>query len=278
MHPDLHSHSHNSDGSHSPEFLLQRARDNGVSHLAITDHDFITWDIGWDQPDPDLKLIPGVEISADWAGREVHIVGLFVSPSDEQLQALLSKQRHSRQTRMEQMSLKLEKLGINGLFEYVEALPCQAWTRSHAARFLIEQGHCKNWQKAFSRFLSRKGRIHVPAQWCSMNEAVGSIRRAGGIAVLAHPGRYGLSKSKITSLVQDFLSCGGDALEGSYANIDGTSRKHLCRVALENRMYISVGSDFHDASRHWTDIGKLPGLDQEAKKNAIWHHPRWHYS
>ena len=276
MHADLHCHSHYSDGTHSPEFLLQRARENGVTHLAITDHDFITWDMGWEDTQLHPQLIPGVEISADWDGREVHVVGLFISPSDQNLQALLSEQRRVRKLRMAQMNQKLEQAGILGLLAYLEALPCQAWTRSHVARFLIDGGHCKNWQKAFSRFLSRKGKIYVPANWCKLGSAVAAIRQAGGIAVLAHPGRYGLSNTKTSALLKDFIDCGGEALEGSYANIDNPTRKQLCQLALENQIYISAGSDFHDASRHWTDIGKLPALDVEAKKNAIWLHPRWH--
>lgn len=251
--------------------------ENGVSHLAITDHDFITWESEGGEQTEDLKLIPGVEISCDWSGRELHIVGLFIVPEDQQLQTLLSAQRIARRQRMLAMNEKLEKAGITGLLDSLESQPCQAWTRSHVAKFLVDNGHCKSWDKAFSRFLSRKGKIYVPTSWCSMKDAIQTIRNAGGIAVLAHPSRYGLTKTRINNLLEDFIACGGEAIEGSYGNIDGPTRKYFCELAASHQLYISTGSDFHDASRHWTDIGKFPALDSQAQKNAIWNHPRWHF-
>jgi predicted metal-dependent phosphoesterase TrpH len=277
MQADLHCHSHYSDGQHSPQFLCQRAMENGISHLAITDHDFITWENTDPQQSQNLKLIPGVEISCDWSGRELHVVGLFIQPDDQPLQNLLSEQRDARRNRMVAMNEKLEKAGITGLLDFLKSQPCKAWTRSHVAQFLVDNGHCKNWDKAFSRFLSRKGKIYVPTYWCSLEHAIQTIKKAGGIAVLAHPSRYGLTKTRLNLLLEEFIACGGEAIEGSYGNIDGPTRKYLCELAASHQLLISTGSDFHDASRHWTDIGKFPALDPQAQKNAIWNDPRWHF-
>lgn len=277
MHPDLHCHSHHSDGQHSPAYLIDRALNKGISHLSITDHDFVTWQEDEEWMAQDLQLIPGVEISCHWESREIHVVGLGVSPVNAGLQTLLAKQRQARKLRMQAMQTKLEQLGIEGLINYLESLPCASWTRSHVAQFLIQQGHARNWQKAFSRYLSRKGKVYVPFECCSMDDAVCAISNAGGIAILAHPGRYGLSRSKLERLVVDFIAQGGEALEGSYGNIDPTMKKHLGELASRHNLFISIGSDFHDANRHWTDLGKLPPLDSASKKNAIWHHPRWHF-
>ncbi len=277
MNPDLHCHSHNSDGQHSPEFLISRARENGITHLSITDHDVITWNEEASRQLTGIQLIPGVEISCQWESREIHVVGLFISPTQNELQELLYKQRQVRVRRFQTMDQKLREQDIYGLTDFLQALPSQTWTRSHVAGFLIDNGHCKNWQKAFTRFLSRKGKVYVPFECHSLETVVKAIVDANGIAVLAHPGRYGLSKSRLEKLFREFVALGGQALEGSYGNIDSATRKHLCQLAIAYDAYISVGSDFHDASRHWTDLGKLPALDTDSNKNAIWNHPRWHF-
>lgn len=277
MHPDLHCHSYFSDGQHSPDYLIERAVANGVSHLSITDHDFVTGPEQINCRSDEIQIIPGVEISCQWQSREVHVVGLFIAPENDYLLALLARQREARKVRMIAMEEKLKAHGGEGLISYLQSLPCKSWTRSHVARFLIDNGHCKNWQKAFTRFLSRKGKIYVPFPCCELADATSAIIQAGGIAVMAHPGRYGLSKTRVEKLLIDFKAHGGEALEGSYGNIDPTTRKQLCTLAAQLDLFISVGSDFHDADRHWTDLGKLPDLDSEAKKNAIWCHPKWHF-
>lgn len=276
MKPDLHCHSHFSDGKHTPAFLIERAIANGISHLAITDHDRITWQEGSGWATEDLQLIPGVEISAQWQAREVHIVGLCIDPDDNALNQMLEDQRTARKVRIADMDLRLQKTGIVGLTAYLESLPCQAWTRSHVAEFLVEGGHCKNWDQAFKRFLSRKGKAFVPIEWASLEDVVRLIGAAGGIAILAHPGRYSLSKTKLSALVAEFAAAGGEAIEASYANIDPKTKKHLAEIAQAQNLYVSIGSDFHDAGRHWTDLGKAPALDGASTKNAIWNHPRWH--
>ncbi len=278
MHPDLHCHSFYSDGQHSPKYLVDRARENGITHLSITDHDYITWDLAEEWTEPDLQLIPGVEVSCLWEGKEIHVVGLCITPLDTNLQQLLARQRQLRVKRIQEMAAKLQQQGIDGLLEHFASLKCESWTRSHVAEFLIDTGHAKNWQKAFSRYLTRKGKIYVPFDCCKMSDAVDAIVNAGGIAVLAHPGRYGFSKSKMLLLIEDFVDAGGEALEGSYGNIEPKIRKFLCETAVKRNLYLSLGSDFHDARRQWTDLGKLPPLDSLSKKNAIWHHPRWHFS
>ncbi len=274
--PDLHCHSHYSDGQHEPEYLVQRALNNGLSHLAITDHDFITNIDGLAETSDELQLICGVEVSCAWQEREVHIVGLFINSSEPELQDLLREQRQRRVARINAMDEKLMALGIRGLTEHVESLQCETWTRSHVAEFLVTNGHCKNWEKAFKKFLSRRGRIHVPVEWMSLQTGVHAINAAGGVAIVAHPGRYGLTKTKTKRLIAEFKSVGGEGIEGSYGNVDPMTRKFLCELALEENLFISVGSDFHSADRHWTDLGKFPTLENTTTKNAIWAHPKWH--
>lgn len=272
---DLHCHSHYSDGGHPPDYLLRQALEQGLSHLAITDHDCIAAHADLEVP-AGLSCISGVEISCDWQGREIHVVGLGFSLSDNRLNELLQRQQSSRRQRIAAFDSKLQSMDIHGLQDYIDALPCHACTRSHVAQFLVQAGHSKNLQKAFKKFLGRRGRIYTAANWCSLDEAVQTIGEAGGLTILAHPGRYPLSKRKLLALVQDFKHAGGVALEASYANIHPDLQKQLSALAEEQELFVSQGSDFHSAEAHWTALGKFPSLGSQAQKNAIWHHPGWH--
>ena len=276
MKMDLHCHSYFSDGNHSPDYLLERAQQNQITHLAITDHDCIEACSFSSSQYPEVTLINGVEISSAWNNLEVHVLGLCIDSANVQLQQLLARQQTQRQLRIQEMDVKLNNLGTAGLMAHLDNLPCIAYTRSHAADFLVLKGVCKNRQKAFKSHLGKNGRIYVAPKWCDLQDAVAGIRSAGGIAVLAHPGRYPLSRRKLEALTDDFCAAGGEALEVSYANIQPDIKQRLSELAISRQMYCSIGSDFHDAQASWTDLGKFPQLDAEAKKNAIWLHPKWH--
>ena len=276
MKADLHCHSYFSDGKQSPAFLLQRATENKLTHLALTDHDCIDGLPSLQRDAEDITIINGVELSCLWKTMEIHIVGLFIDPTNSHIEKLLASQQAQREKRAQAIDKNLQKLGIHGLMSYLKSLPCTAYTRSHIADFLVQEKVCKNKQKAFKTHLSKRGRVYAPASCCSLNEGVTTILNASGIAVVAHPGRYSLSKTKLSLLLDDFKACGGEAIEGSYSNIDPTMKVYLSKLAEEKSLYLSVGSDFHDAAATWTDIGKFPSLDQQGIKNAIWLHPKWH--
>ncbi len=274
---DLHCHSYYSDGKHSPDFLVQRAQERGLTHLAVTDHDCLQAHHEISSTS-ELRIIPGIELSTDWLGLEIHVVGIGVDIADAALLALVEAQQERRRERMANFDSRLSALGITGLQSYLAGLPCHAFTRTHVADFLVAGGHSKNHQKAFKRYLARRGKIYVPAHWVDLKTGVETLRAAGGIAVLAHPGRYPLSRSKLQALISDFRAAGGEAMETSYANIDPTMRNRLAELALSAELYTSQGSDFHSDQAHWTDLGRFPDLGEQAKKNAIWLHPRWHFS
>ena len=276
MNVDLHCHSHFSDGQHPPQFLLDRAVANNVTHLAITDHDCLLNCSELKVP-PGLTLVPGLEISASWRAMEIHIVGLSIDAGSKPLQDFVSRQQQLRRDRISAMDKKLSGQNISGLLDYLQSKPCISWTRGHVAEFLVSKGHVKDMQRAFKRFLRPGGSAHVAAQWPEIGEAIAAIQQASGIAVLAHPGRYGLTRSKLGRLMDDFQQDGGDAVEVSYGSINHVQRTSLITMTQERGLYASAGSDFHSAERQWTDMGKVPALGSAAIKNAIWAHPRWHY-
>lgn len=276
MKVDLHCHSYYSDGKHAPDFLIQRAIQNQVTHLAITDHDCTEALVEVANTGSELILINGVEISCAWEAIEVHVVGLLFDPQDEDMRGLLASQQEKRRARMLAIDTKLQAMGNEGLMSYLQALPCISYTRSHVADFLVDRGICKSRQKAFKSFLGKGGRLYEAANWCPLQDAVSVINNSGGIAVLAHPGRYPLGKKKLEALADDFANHGGEAIEVSYSNIQQRTMLQLSELCLSKNLYASVGSDFHDAAAHWMDIGRIPLLDQQTKNNAIWLHPRWH--
>jgi 3',5'-nucleoside bisphosphate phosphatase len=276
MKADLHCHSHYSDGFHAPDFLLKHAAENGVTHLAITDHDCTT---ALEKPLDDCydtQLIPGIEISCQWETQEIHLIGLGIDRNNTELRNLLSRQQASRRSRCEAINTLLEANGIEGLLDYLEALPATTLTRSHVADFLVLSGHTKNKQKAFKQYLGKKSKAYVPFSWISLAEAISTVHGAGGLSVLAHPGRYALNKRKLATLVSYFAENEGIGMEVSYGGIDPIMQKHLEQLAESSSLYVSAGSDFHNAEAHWTDIGKFPTPSSAAIKNAIWNHPRWH--
>ena len=274
MKVDLHCHSHFSDGKHTANFLIERALVNNVTHLALTDHDCTNVHAGLENRQ-NLTIIKGVEISCAWQGHEVHIVGLGINPQYSQLQNLLSYQQENRRQRVREIDAKLAKIGIHGLIPYMSELAAIAQTRSHVADFLVQRQFCKTRKKVFQQYLNKSGKAYVNANWINLGEAVEAITSSAGIAVLAHPGRYGISRTTLFSLVNAFKEVGGHALESTYPSISIEMQAHLTKLAIDNGLFLSGGSDFHDASAKWTDVGKFPALPEKTDQYAVWHHPSW---
>lgn len=274
---DLHSHTWFSDGLLSPAQLLARAGELGLTHLAITDHDSIAAHC-MAEPAPvpaGLELVAGVEISTLWENREVHIVGLMIDTSSAELLALLTQQQQKRRERALNIGRQLERAGICGLARYLSQLPCEAVGRNHVADFLINAGHASSKQQAFTKHLGQRGRYHEPADWCSVGEAVGAIKAAGGVAVAAHPDRYKLNKIKLKRLFEEFREAGGDAIEVSYSNLHPEKLQLLANHCVSLGLWASIGSDFHTPDNTWMDLGRIRRLPVQCEHRALWHHPRW---
>jgi hypothetical protein len=271
---DLHCHSHFSDGKHSADFLIDRAFTNNLTHLALTDHDCTNVHRNL-KINQELTIIKGVEISCGWQNQELHVVGLSIDPQYAQLENLLSSQQEKRRQRVREMDAKLVKIGIQGLLAYVLDLSAVAQTRSHVADFLIQQKICKTRKTVFNQYLNKNGKAYVSAQWCTLEDSVEAITSSGGIAVLAHPGRYGISRAKLSCLIDQFRDAGGHAIECTYPSIAMEMQTDLVKLAVDKNLYVSCGSDFHDASSKWTDVGKFPKLPECIEPLAVWHHPSW---
>lgn len=261
---DLHCHSKVSDGTLEPEALAARAKANGVELWALTDHD----EISGQQRALDAALalglpyLTGVEISVSFAGKVVHIVGLGFDHRDGQLIGGLRTTRGGRGERAKEMSAGLAKVGIRNAYEgalqYV-GNP-ELISRTHFARFLVEAGHCSDVSEVFRRFLTEGKPGYVEHRWAKLGDALRWIREAGGLAVIAHPARYGFTPTEEYALITEFIGHGGRGLEvvtGSHSAADAVA---YADTAREFGLLASRGSDFHSPAESHTDLGKLPFL------------------
>ncbi len=259
---DLHCHSVYSDGSLTLDELLDHVAEHGVRTLAITDHDSVG--IHHELAKRSLKetsavkVIGGVEISCGFGNREVHIVGLNIDTAEAGLTQFLTAQQARRRERLLAYAHKLEQLKLSGVVEAVEQLTAEAVTRTHLSQILVQLGHVPDSQRAFKRYIGRKARAYIPMQWPSLDEVVGVIRGAGGVAVIAHPGRYQLSRKQLTELLDQFVQAGGQAIELSYPNYDQALNRWLAEQAAEKGLLASQGSDFHNPEWRWVKPGHFP--------------------
>ncbi len=263
---DLHSHTRASDGMLTPEALVLRAVQMRVGVLAITDHDTVAGiapaRAALIQHQLPLQLINGVEISTLWEHHEIHIVGLGIDAHASEMRQFLAAQAASRLTRAQLIAEKLEKAHIHGALDGVLRLAeGGAVTRGHFARYLIEQGKADNMAQVFKHYLARGKTGYVPPQWCTIKQAIDAIHHSGGCAVLAHPGRYGLSAKWLKRLIVCFTEFGGDAMEVAQCQQPPNERRQLGDYAQEYGLAASQGSDFHQPCP-WIELGKklwLPG-------------------
>ena len=276
---DLHTHSTASDGALSPEALLARADANGVSYMALTDHDTVAGvkalqaamanPVFAAELSSPIELVPGVEISAAIDGRTYHILGLWLDADNAPLNTFLDRQRGVREARAEAIAEKLARQGIEGALNGAKALAGGAvLSRPHFARYLLEQGYCTKEQQAFKRWLGAGKPCDVPCKWPSAEEAIAAIHGAGGLAVLAHPDKYGLTRTKMRTLLEAFKAAGGDGLELISGRQDEATTSYLLRLSHKYDLACSTGSDFHSPEQTWADLGCNASLPTSAV--SIW--------
>ena len=261
---DLHSHSTYSDGVLRPDKLVRRAAQCGVSVLALTDHDEtgglaeargLAAEVG-------VELINGVEISVTWYGQTLHVVGLHIDPAHAELASGLENLREGRRSRAKQIAGELDKAGVEGSLEGARAHVTnpELVGRTHFARFLAERGYARDVQGVFKKFLVNGKPGHVPHLWAGLEQAVGWIRASGGMAVLAHPGRYKLEEPQRCALLAAFRDAGGEAIEVVTGSHRPDQFQSYARYAQRYGLLASTGSDFHSPGESYRDLGDLPDL------------------
>jgi predicted metal-dependent phosphoesterase TrpH len=267
LNADLHCHSVVSDGTLTPEQLAQRAHANGVELWALTDHD----EVGGQHRAlaaaraQGMKYLTGTEISVTFAGHTVHIVGLGFDPDHPALVQGLHATRGGREARAQEMADQLAQVGIAGAFEgalkYV-GNP-ELISRTHFARYLVEIGACRDTPEVFRKYLTEGKPGFVPHRWASLQNAVQWIVQAGGMAIIAHPGRYGFTANEEYALFTEFKNHGGQGVEVVTGSHSAQEYVEYAGMAKEFGLAASRGSDFHSPDESHTDLGTLPWLPGE---------------
>lgn len=254
---DLHCHSTASDGALSPQAVVERALANGAGMLALTDHDSVA---GLASISSDsrarLELIPGAEFSTRWESLAVHVVGLRLDLKSDALHTTLAAQTEVRQKRAVEIAQALKRAGLPDLLEAATARAGDAVVgRPHFARELVARGLVGSMEQAFRRYLGqgRPGDVHNA--WPGILSTITRIHAADGVAVLAHPLNYRLSRRQRQRLIAAFKAAGGDAVEVVSGRQDPEQTRMLARDVQAVGLAGSIGSDFHAPSQRGMDVG-----------------------
>jgi hypothetical protein len=268
---DLHSHTTASDGELPPHALIARARANGVTCLAITDHDTIEAyrDMTGDCIDG-VRICHGIELSANWHGRSVHIVGLNIDLGSDELRAAVAAQQYTRVGRAELIGARLAKKGIEGAMAGAMAIAGNNNNigRPHFAKFLVSIGAVRDERQAFKRFLGQGKVGDIQRVWPDIGTVTAWILAAGGTPVLAHPGHYKLTNAKLGILADEFIQAGGNALEVVSGKQSSDLTRKLAELAAAKGLLASTGSDFHRPNAAWSELGRQTALPENL--NPVW--------
>lgn len=261
---DLHCHSVVSDGTLTPEALAERAKANGVHLWALTDHDELGGQQRAKEAAKALKMdyLSGVEISVTWMNQTIHIVGLGIDDTHLAIIEGLRRTREGRGNRAQMMADQLLKAGIPGAYEGAlhYAGNHQLISRTHFARYLVEKGVCKDTEHVFKNYLVEGKPGFVPHQWATLANAIAWIKAAGGVAVIAHPGRYPFNSMQMEELYKQFKDLGGLGIEVITGSHSPDQYQTYGKVAQQYGFLASRGSDFHDPNESHVDLGVLPHL------------------
>ncbi|MCO7247137.1 PHP domain-containing protein [Halomonas sp. Mc5H-6] len=273
---DLHMHSTASDGALTPTQLVTLCAERGLTHMALTDHDTMDGvaEAGQAAESAGICLLPGCELSTRWQGINIHMVALMPGGLQGPLVEGLIHQREARIKRADVIAERLEKAGLIDALAKArkQAGSDRPLGRPDFARALVADGMVADWANAFKRFLGSGKKGDVKAHWPEISEAVGWVVASGGVAVLAHPLRHGLTRRKRGLLMDTFQAAGGQAVELVSGQQNPDSTRDLARQLVERELYASMGSDFHFPGSH-----AAPGSMSLIPRTAappIWQHPR----
>ena len=250
---DLHLHTTASDGRCSPQELVDRAANAGVTVMAVTDHDTTAAlaDVVSAAARHGIEVVAGIEVTAVEAGRDIHILGYFIDPSDIQLSGLLTRQRAQRIARVKAVGDRLAQLGMP-----IDIIPLVAQAkedggrsvgRPQIARAMIAAGYVADTREAFDRWLATGRPAFIPRAGAPPEEVIGFVHGAGGVASLAHPGQ-----TAVDARIGAFANAGLDALEAHHPDHDAAATERYRQLASRLRLLVSGGSDFHgDPSHGW---------------------------
>lgn len=262
---DLHVHSTRSDGTYTPTELVDYAIEKGLAAFALTDHDSIE---GLDEAiayaeelrytNPNVpEVIPGIEFSTEYQGKDIHIVGLYIDYHANDFQTHLKNFVDSRIERNKKMCCMLsENAGMDITYEKLLAeFPDSVITRAHYAKYMLNHGYIKSMNEAFERYIGDHCPYYIPREKVTPAQAIELILKAGGIPILAHPTLYHMSNARLDDLVAELKASGLMALEAIYSTYTAGEEREMRALADKYDLAISGGSDFHGSNKPKLDLG-----------------------
>jgi len=266
---DLHSHTRCSDGSLEPHELIDRAIGQGVDVLAITDHDTLDAYRGLSLKQDRLELVAGIEFSTQWESTGIHVLGLNVDPASDAVQVGVRYQTEARRQRARRIGEILGKMGVTGAFDGASALAEGSYIgRPHFARYLVDIGRAASVEDAFRKFVGDGKAGDVRQHWADLSQVVQWIREAGGIAVLAHPLKYKLTRTRLKRLLADFMRAGGEGMEVVSGQQQPQLTSAMGQLCDQMKLLASCGSDFHQPDTPWSELGRFPALPRHV--TPVW--------
>lgn len=269
---DLHCHSYFSDGLLSPLALVEKAYHSGIKILALTDHDTVDGieNLLKIQHGFPITLIKGIELSASWKKYDIHVLGLNLDISSPDLNHLITEQNEHRVARSLAIAEKMAALGVEQALEKAYLIAGhKRISRPHFAQVLVNEGKAKDIQTAFKRFLIRGKPAYVHKTWVSLEKAISVVKQASGMAVLAHPLKYALTRTKLHELIAEFKYHGGEGLEVISGEMTPEGIQELAGLCQRFDFFASTGSDYHGQGLSRISLGGQQQLPLNCR--PIWH-------
>lgn len=255
---DLHIHTQESDGSMSPTEVVEKAAMLGLSAIAITDHDTadgVEEALAFGKAEG-IEVVPGIELSVDYKGYGIHILGYCFEPGDKALRELLDWVVWERERRNEEIAAAMSVDGLDVTMDYMHSLfPEAIIGRPHFSAVLVEKGLVKDVAEGFKKYLSPGGRYYRKRQYIPMDMAFDTLRRCGAKAVFAHPLQYKFSHEELLELTALLKEKGIVGMECIYATYSPEERTYLRGIAESFGLCITGGSDFHGVGKPHIQIG-----------------------
>jgi len=244
----------------------------GVSTLSITDHDTVN---AYQQLEPldqwPIQIIPSIEFSSHWQKINVHVVGLNVQLDSDALKEGVAFQHKARQQRAKMIAQKLHQLGFQGTLAGAAAIANNDNIgRPHFAQYLLNIGAVSNIAQAFKKYLGPGKAGDIRQLWADLPQVIQWIRKAGGTAVLAHPTKYKLTRTKLKLLLDDFIEAGGQGMEVVSGKQTPAVTRDMLTICNEKNLFASCGSDFHRPGQPWAELGKFPEFPSNC--TPVWEH------
>ena len=261
---DLHVHSTCSDGTFTPTELVDHAMKKGLAAFALTDHDSVEGldeAIGYadklrTEQSSVPEVVPGIEISSEYHGQDIHVVGLYLNYHDQVFLGRIRDFVEARTNRNQKMCTLLQQAGIPITYEELfTAYPDSVITRAHYAGYMLEKGYVKSRQEAFERYVGDHAPCYIPREKITPAQAVQLIQQAGGAPVLAHPILYHMSEEHLDELVRELKEFGLMGIEAVYSTYSPADERQIRGLAKKYDLLVSGGSDFHGSNKPGLDLG-----------------------